>query len=69
MQIYANNVEIFNDIITPTQRKLSLEVEVQPGITEFRIVSANGATTPKLLDLGEDTRPLAFLLRNLSVSF
>lgn len=69
MQIYANNVEIFNDIITPAQRKLSLEVEALPGITEFRIVSANGATTPKQLGQGEDTRPLAFLMRNLSVSF
>lgn len=69
MQIFANNVEIFNDIVTPAQRKLSLEVAVQPGTTEFRIVSLNGATTPKLLDQGDDTRPLAFLMRNLSVSF
>lgn len=68
MQLFANNTLIFNDVLTPAQRNLSFEIDVQPGITEFRIVSPDGATSPKQLGQGSDTRPLAFLVRNLAIT-
>ncbi len=60
--------ELYPAKITPAPQLIEINFEAKAGVNRLRLESLSPVVTPRDLGQGEDTRPLAFLIQNLSVS-
>ncbi len=67
LRISANNQKLFEGLSTPAPQPVEVEFMANPGTTRLHLESLTPAQTAQQIGLGQDTRPLAFLVRNLKI--
>ncbi len=66
MLVSLNNQKLYEGRVTPAPGLIEFEFEASPGTMRLTFQSQTPAQSAKDLGQGNDTRPLAFLIRNIS---
>ncbi len=67
VKISSGNKVLFEGLVTPATRTIDFKLETTSGTQTIRLESLSPAQTARETGLGDDTRPLAFLIRNLVI--
>jgi hypothetical protein len=67
LRLSANKQKLFEGQITPAPQPLEVEFDVTAGTTQLHLESLSLAQNAQEIGLGQDNRPLAFLVREIKL--
>jgi hypothetical protein len=68
LRLSSEGHEILRDHITPEPKTVEVEFEAKAGVNHLTLESLTRAATPRELNMGDDTRKLAFLVQKITIA-